>query len=150
MTIFPGRITSPGCVGNALGPSLSWGDIGRYCPLPWRESFFRLLYCHMQITVQLCGRNVLRNYGQRLRESWTTVWDWSYPSCPEPPCSGDMRHTLHWMPLERRRTMFRLILMHRCINQLATAYLNKSVQRNCTLGYAGTRGFDNPHLFPIC
>ena len=45
--------------------------------------------------------------------------------------------------------MFHLILMHRCINQLAPAYLNKSVQRNCTLGYAGTRGSDNPHLFTV-
>ena len=45
--------------------------------------------------------------------------------------------------------MLHIILMNRCINQLAPAYFNKSVQRDCTLGYAGTRGSDNPHLFPV-
>ena len=109
----------------------------------------------MQITVQLCGRNVqelqknferILNYGMRLILS----------QLPRTP-GGDMRHTLYWMPLERWRTMLCLVLMHRCINQLAPACLNKSVQRDCILGYAGTtygtpygtRGSDNPHLFPV-
>ena len=61
----------------------------------------------------------------------------------------EMRRTLHWMPLERRRVMFRLILMHRCMNQLAPAYLTESVHRNCSLGYIRTRGSNNPHFFPV-
>ena len=79
------RNSSVRCLGVWIDDKLSWKDhitrvrqkyfgalpkLRRYMKvLPTRESFFRLLYCHMQITVQLCGRNVLRNYGQRLRES---------------------------------------------------------------------------------
>ena len=63
--------------------------------------------------------------------------------------SGEMRRTLHWMPLERRRVMFQLILLHRCLNNLAPAYLTQSFHRNCSLGYARTRGSDIPHIFPV-
>ena len=99
-----------------------------YCAVVWQE-------CTKEL--QTMVERIL-NYGTRLILSQP----------PRTP-SGNMRHTLHWMPLERQRTMFHLILMHSSINQLAPTYLNKSVQRNCTLCYAGTRGSDNPHLFPV-
>ena len=82
-----------------------------YCAVVWQE-------CTKEL--QTMVERIL-NYGTRLILSQP----------PRTP-SGNMRHTLHWMPLERQRTMFHLILMHRCINQPAPAYLNKSVQRNCT------------------
>ena len=98
-----------------------------YCAVAWHECTNEL---HAKVERIL-------NYGMRLILSQP----------PRTP-SGEMRRTLHWMPLERRRVMFRLILMHRCMNQLAPAYLTESIHRNCSLGYIRTRGSNNPHLFP--
>ena len=102
------------------------------------EHIFLLYSMESELTIavvwQECTKELRRkverilNYGMRL-----------ILSQPHRTPSGGMRHTLHWMPFKRLRTMFRLILMHRCINQLAPAYLNKFVQRNCTLGYSETR-----------
>ena len=99
-----------------------------YCAVVWQE-------CTKELQTKV---ERILNYGMRLILSQP----------PRTP-SGEMRRTLHWMPLERRRVMFWLILLHRCLNNLAPAYLTQSFHRNCSLGYARTRGSDNPHIFPV-
>ena len=101
-----------------------------YCAVVWQE-------CTKELQIKVDGDPKLWYATDPITTTQDTV------------PSGEMRRTLHWMPLEKRRVMFRLILLHRCLNNLAPAYLTQSFHRNCSLGYARTRGSDNPHIFPV-
>ena len=97
-----------------------------YCAVAWQEC----------TKGQQTKVERILNYGMRLILSQP-------PGTP----SREMRHTLHWMPMERHRVMFWLILLHRCLNK-APAYFTQSFHKNCSLSYgARTRGSDNPHFF---
>ena len=64
----------------------------------------------------------IQKYGMRLilsQPPWT-------------PSAG-LRCALKWIPLEKRRSMFRLSLMQRCMNGQAPDYLVKQVRRNSDL-----------------
>ena len=53
---------------------------------------------------------------------------------------------MRWMPLTKRREMFRLTLVHRCVNNQAPAYLMESFQSNESCGHRVTRGFRKLHI----
>ena len=70
--------------------------------------------------------------------------------CSEPPRtpSEKLRKRMNWMPLTRRREMFRLALalVHRCVHKQAPSYLVENFQSNESLGHRVTRGVKKLHI----
>ena len=96
-----------------------------YCSVVWQE-------CTKELREKI---ERIQKYGMRLILSQP----------PRTPSAG-LRCALKWIPLEKRRSMFRLSLMHRCMNGQAPDYLVKHMRRNSELGYMKTRGYDKAHL----
>ena len=71
----------------------------------------------------------VQNYGMRL-----------ILSKPARTPSTEMRQILNWVPLERRREMFRLMLVHRCITKRAPFCLCDKLKTNADIGSSMTRG----------
>ena len=96
-----------------------------YCSVVWHE-------CTKELQEKV---ERIQKYGMRLILSQP----------PQTP-SEELRRTLKWMPLVKRRSLFRLALMHRCLNGQAPEYLTELVRRNSDLGYMETRGYGKVHL----
>ena len=71
----------------------------------------------------------VQNYGMRL-----------ILSKPARTPSSEMRQILNWVPLEWRREMFRLMLVHRCITKRAPFCLCDKLKTNVDIGSSMTRG----------
>ena len=54
--------------------------------------------------------------------------------------SVELRRVLNWVPLERRREMFRLLQVHRCMTKRAPKCLGDRLKRNEDVGNCRTRG----------
>ena len=74
----------------------------------------------------------IQNYGMRL-----------ILSKPAGTPSDGLRQKLRWLPLERRREMFRLFLVHRCVMKLAPLCLGERLRTNEEMGNRMTRGCHN-------
>ena len=74
---------------NALAIGLPHLD---YCSVVWQE-------CSMELRKKVEG---VQNYGMRLTARTPSV---------------ELRRVLNWVPLERRREMFRLLQVHRCMTK---------------------------------
>ncbi len=97
-----------------------------YCSVVWQE----------------CGKVLqqkverIQNYGMRL-----------ILSRPPRTPSKELRQSLKWMSLTQRRQMFRLSMVHRCINHKAPRYLQDQFTVNGSLpGYPNSRGQSKLHL----
>ena len=120
-TPSPYRITFPHCVRNVMGTLSKLRRFRKVLPIALQRKLFQAFVLphadYRAVVWQKCTKELqikvemILNYGVRLILSQP----------PRTP-SGEMRRTLHWMPLERRRVMFRLILLNRCLNNLAPAY----------------------------
>ena len=90
-----------------------------YCSVVWQEwaAWLRMKVERVQ------------NYGMQL-----------ILSKPARTPSADMRQILNWVPLERRREMFRLTLVHRCITKRAPNCLCDRMKTNADIGSSMTRG----------
>ena len=53
------------------------------------------------------------------------------------------------MRLAKRRAMFRLVLVHRCMTNRAPEYLRKELRSNRELGLRRTRGHEKLHLMSV-
>ena len=53
---------------------------------------------------------------------------------------------MKWMPLKKRREMFRLVLVKRCVTKQAPQCLREVFRTNGEVGYSGTRGCDKLFL----
>jgi len=99
-----------------------------YCCVVWQE----------------CGKLLqqrverIQNYGMRL-------------ICSKPPRtpSESLRKELNWMPLTKRREIFRQVLIHRCFHNQAPTYLTKSFHRNEMYGPRVTRNSSKLHLASV-
>ena len=99
-----------------------------YCCVVWQE----------------CGKLLqqrverIQNYGMRL-------------ICSKPPRtpSESLRKELNWMPLTKRREIFRQVLIHRCFHNQAPTYLSKSFHRNEMYGPRVTRNSSKLHLASV-
>ena len=101
----------------------------RYTTQSHKENIYNALvlphldYCC--VLWQGCGRALqqrverIQNYGMRL-------------ICSKPPgtSSDELRKGLNWLPLGKCREMFRLALVHRCIHNQASTYLEKCFKTN--------------------
>ena len=96
-----------------------------YCAVVWQECAKAL-----QKSVER-----IQNYAMRL-------------ICSKPPRtpSVELRGKLGWMTLTKRREMFRLNLVHRCLNSLAPVYLMENFESNELFGQRITRGIRKLHL----
>ena len=77
----------------------------------------------------------LQNYGM-----------WLITSSPRLACSAMLRSRLSWVPLEQRRRLFRLALVHKCLLGRAPQYLCSKFVTNESLGLRTTRGSSNLYL----
>ena len=77
----------------------------------------------------------LQNYGMRL-----------ITSSPRLACNAMLRSRLGWVPLEQRRRLFRLALVHKCLLGRAPQYLCSKFVTNESLGLRTTRGSSNLYL----
>ena len=77
----------------------------------------------------------LQNYGMRLITSSSRL-----------ACSAMLRSRLGWVPLEQRRRLFRLALVHKCLLGRAPQYPCSKFVTNESLGLRTTRGSSNLHL----
>ena len=77
----------------------------------------------------------IQNYGMRL-----------ILSKPARTPSIDLRKELNWVPLVRRRDMFQLFLVHRCVTRRAPRSLSESLRTNGDIGNRRTRGWNNLFL----
>ena len=71
---------------------------------------------------------------------------WLITSSPQLACSAMLRGRLGWVPLEQRRRLFRLALVHKCLLRRAPQYLCSKFVTNKSLGLRTTRGSSNLHL----
>ena len=53
---------------------------------------------------------------------------------------------MRWVPLERRRKMFSLFLVHRCVTGRAPQCLSENLKTNEEMGHRRTRGLNNLFL----
>ena len=90
-----------------------------YCSVVWQE-------CLAELQPKL---ERVQNYGMRLILSQP----------PRTPSDG-LRKVMKWMPLKKRREMFRLILVQRCVTKQAPQCLREVFRTNGEVGYSGTRG----------
>ena len=90
-----------------------------YCSVVWQE-------CAVSLRMKV---ERVQNYGMRL-----------ILSKPARTPSTEMRQILNWVPLERRREMFRLMLVHRCITKRAPFCLCDKLKTNADIGSTMTRG----------
>ena len=67
-------------------------------------------------------------------------------SSPRLAYSAMLRRRLGWVPLEQRRRLFRLALVHKCLLGRAPQYLCSKFVTNESLGLRTTRGSSNLHL----
>ena len=70
--------------------------------------------------------------------------EWGLFSARTP--SIDLRKELNWVPLVRRRDMFQLFLVHRCVTRRAPRSLSESLRTNGDIGNRRTRGWNNLFL----
>ena len=54
------------------------------------------------------------------------------------------RKVMKWIPLKKRREMFRLVLVQRCVTKQAPQCLREVFRTNGEVGYSGTRGCNKP------
>ena len=96
-----------------------------YCCVVWQE-------CSVELRRKV---ETIQNYGMRL-----------ILSKPARTPSVGLRKELKWIPLERRREMFRLFLVHRCVTRTAPKSLRESLRTNGDMGNRRTRGINNLFL----
>ena len=65
---------------------------------------------------------------------------------PELLALTSVRNEQNWVPLVRRREMFRLFLVHRCVTRRAPRSLSESLRTNGDMGNRGTRDRNNLFL----
>ena len=97
-----------------------------YCCVLWQE-------CRKALQQRV---ERIQNYGMRL-------------ICSKPPgtSSDELRKGLNWLPLGKRREMFRLALVHRCMHNQAPTYLAKCFKTNKMYGqHRVTRDHKKLHL----
>ena len=96
-----------------------------YCCVLWQE-------CGIQLQKRV---ERIQNYAMRL-------------ICSKPPRtpSEELRSDMNWMPLSKRRELFRLVLVHRCVHGRAPAYLAECYETNKQYGHCVTRGANKLHL----
>jgi len=69
---------------------------------------------------------------------------------PLPTPSIELRKELNWVPLVRRREMFQLFLVHRCVTRRAPSRsLSEGFRTNGDMGNRRTRGWNNLFLLLI-
>ena len=93
-----------------------------YCSVVWQE-------CTMELRKKV---ERIQNYGMQLILS---------KSAGTP--SDGLRQELRWLPLERRREMFRLFLVHRRVMKRAPLCLGERLRTNEEMGNRMTRGSQN-------
>ena len=96
-----------------------------YCCVLWQE-------CRTQLQQRL---ERIQNYAMRL-------------ICSKPPRTPSeiLRSDMNWMPLSKRRELFRLALVHRCVHGWAPTYLAECYETNIRYGHCITRGVKKLHL----
>ena len=67
-------------------------------------------------------------------------------SKPSRTPSEKLRSNMNWMPLSKRRELFRLALVHRCVHGWAPTYLAECYETNIRYGHCITRGIKKLHL----
>ena len=93
-----------------------------YCCVVWQE-------CSLELQRKI---ESIQNYGMRL-----------ILSKPARTPSDELRKAMRWAPLERRRKMFGLFLVHRCVTGKAPQCLGESLKTNSEVGNRRTRGLNN-------
>ena len=95
------RDTLPAALKKNMYNALVWPHLDCCCVL-WQE-------CGIQLQK---GVERIQNYAMR-------------PTFSKPPTtlSEELRSDMNWMPLSKRRELFRLALVHRCVHGCAPAYL---------------------------
>ena len=96
-----------------------------YCCVLWQE-------CRTQLQQRV---ERIQNYAMRL-------------ICSKPPRTPSeiLRSDMNWMPLSKRRELFRLALVHRCVHGWAPTYLAECYETNIRYGHCITRGVKKLHL----
>ena len=96
-----------------------------YCCVLWQE-------CRIQLQQRV---ERIQNYAVRL-----------ICSKPSRTPSEKLRSNMNWMPLSKRRELFRLALVHRCVHGWAPTYLAECYETNIRYGHCITRGIKKLHL----
>ena len=99
-----------------------------YCSVVWQECTKEL-----QQKVQW-----VQNHGMRLTLS----------KPPQTP-SAEPREALGWIPSTERRRLFRLAVVHRCVNRQGPELMKDIIVSNEVAGCRRIRGFKKLHLFCI-